>query len=162
MVLDEYISRVRQQYKVHVMQAEQTNRRLELAERIKSNIEALRNSPERTLNRSSDDLSKSEDPVKVRLYELPYVIAEPILDEMVNRSMSERVYLLVQNGSDEDITRYAASIYHQKMLDPGRDKTAKLFSARDYHHVQKYLSPTLPVRLGRIIEQASQLIAGRE
>ena len=151
MSLNDYITRLKDQIIDDELNLVKERKRLGLAQRIRANVEATRNSEGSSLNRDWDGLRKSDDPVRVRLWDLPGFVSRPLIDKMLNRSMNEKEYGLVQNGTDVDIARYVAGIYHKRLLDVTLTEPDRFIAHIDYRLIQEYLRPSLLKSAGKLV-----------
>ena len=136
MTLNEYIGRLQGQIHSDESRLTQEKKRLEFVQRIRTNIEATRNSIGSSLNRSWDDLSKSDDPVKERLYRIPGYIARPLTDKMLDRSMTEWEYGLALNGKMSAIVEYVEKLLFMRILDAVGKRDELHFALGDYKHFE--------------------------
>ena len=118
MPLDDYINGLKGRIDSEELKLAQEKRKLELAQRIRANIELTRNSNTSTLNRSYADLS--DDPVQQRLGGLPGYIARPLTDKMFDRSMTGREYGIALNGSIRDIVEHVEKLLFMKIIETAR------------------------------------------
>lgn len=164
MTLDEYTGILQQEIEAGKLSLAKSKKKLDLALRIKGNIEALRNSSERTLNRSRDDLSKSEDPVKQRLYDLPFYIAEPLIDKMVSRSMTQREYEMVLKGNVRNIVDYVEKLLFMRLIDgTGKGVDFVIASNKHGHFVANAYTyaryKDTQTSLGNLVSRTRELLA---
>lgn len=155
MTLNDYVARLKQQISADESKLAQDKKRLELVQRIKANVEATRNSNFSSLNKSWEDLTKSGDPVQVKLYGLPNIVASPFLDAMLNRTMGEKEYTFLQDATEAEIAQRAKQIYHQRLLDAHTD-VDRIVASMGYRHIQEYL-----IDSSRIVRRTVKKLAER-
>ena len=163
MTIDEYIGGLKQQIHADELVLSREKKRLELVQRIRANVEATRNSDGSSLNRSRDDLRKSGDPVRQRLGDFPGYIADPLIDKMLDRSMTERVYEIVRTGTVRDIVDYVEKLLFMRLLNPSLNGAERFIAHSDYDHFEKNAykyarSRDLQATLGSLNSTARSLV----
>ena len=129
-------------------------RKYGLVVHIKDNIDLMKNQESYSLNRTWEDMNKSADPVKLRLYQMNGYIGRPLIGKMLRRTMTEEEYTMVLTGTDRKIISYVIEMYRQETLNPELEVWQRNQAAKEYMHVAKMLRQGVVETLSRIFRAA--------
>ncbi len=147
MAISDYIRRLSGEYYEHQRALDELKPKIDRVQSIADNIKQTKDGPERTLNRSFEEMIAIGDPVFLKLSsKYPSFIARPLSDKMKNRTMTENEYNSVLKDNDF-VAQYALRHYHSIMMDTNSNEFGKMMAIMDYNGVKEWMDRGLVKRL---------------